>query len=251
MTRTEKGFSLKFYILIFTLIFSCAGFSQDSESVDPLEDLNRKFYIFNFEVVDPLMLEPLARSYEKLTPNFTKKLVNNFFSNLDDIPSAANHLLQGKISRSVDLTVRFLINSSLGMAGLFDVATKLNVKGYESEDFGQTLAVWGVSSGPYLMLPLYGPSTLRDAPSNFFDSLLDPFTYNNNYGARVGLKMIDIVAVRADLLGVDEMMSGDGYLFVRDIYLQTREYEIKDGNLDDAFDDFGDYEDFEEYDDYY
>ena len=82
--RTEKGFSLKFYILIFTLIFSCAGFSQDSEAVDPLEDLNRKFYIFNFEVVDPLLLEPLARSYEKLTPNFTKKLVNNFFSNLDD-----------------------------------------------------------------------------------------------------------------------------------------------------------------------
>ena len=249
--RIERESSLKFYILTFTLIFSCAGLSQDSELVDPLEDLNRKFYIFNFEVVDPLLLEPLARSYEKLTPDFTKKLVNNFFSNLDDIPSAANHLLQGKISRSVDLTVRFLINSSLGMAGLFDVATKLNVKGYESEDFGQPLAVWGVSSGPYLMLPLYGPSTLRDAPSNFFDSLLDPFTYNNNYGARVGLKMIDIVAVRADLLGVDEMMSGDGYLFVRDIYLQTREYEIKDGNLDDAFDDFGDYEDFEEYDDYY
>ena len=76
--RTEKGLSLKFYILIITLIFSCAGFSQDSESVDPLEDLNRKFFTFNFEVVDPLMLEPLARSYEKLTPNFTKKLVHNF-----------------------------------------------------------------------------------------------------------------------------------------------------------------------------
>ena len=154
--RTQKEFCLKFYILIFTFIFSCAGFSQDSESVDPLEDLNRKFYTFNFEIVDPLMLEPLARSYEKLTPDFTKKLVNNFFSNLDDIPSAANHLLQGKISQSVDVTVRFLINSSLGMAGLFDVATKLNVKGYESEDFGQTLAVWGVGSGPYLMLPFTG-----------------------------------------------------------------------------------------------
>ena len=97
------------------------------------------------------------------------------------------------------------------------------------------------------MLPLYGPSTLRDAPSNFFDSLLDPFTYNDNYEARVGLKAFDVVSMRAEMLGIDDLMSGDEYLFVRDIYLQTREYEIKDGELDDAFGDFEDFEDFEDF----
>ena len=240
---------MKFSVFIFISTFATLTICAEVE--DPFEDLNRKFYKFNFEIIDPLMLEPLAKSYEELTPSFSKKVVNNFFSNLEDVPSAVNHLLQGKVLKSIDLATRFLINSSIGLGGMFDVATLLKVKGLEPEDFGQTLAYWGVGSGPYLMLPLFGPSTLRDAPSKFFDSLLDPFTYNDNYGARATLKVIDIVSLRAEMLGMEELMSGDEYLFVRDIYLQTREYEIRDGDLDDAFDDFEDYEDFEDYDDYY
>ena len=239
--------SLISYFIVF-LSFSVN--SQAADPVDPLEELNRKFYAFNFDVVDPLFLKPIAKTYDELSPQFVKTIVDNFFSNLDDLPSAANSLLQGKVSQSIEFASRFLINSSLGLAGIFDVATYLKIKGGEPEDFGQTLAVWGVESGPYLMLPLYGPSTLRDAPSNFFDSLLDPFTYNNNYEARVGLKAFDVVSMRAEMLGIDDLMSGDEYLFVRDIYLQTREYEIKDGELDDAFGDFEGFDDFEDFEDF-
>jgi phospholipid-binding lipoprotein MlaA len=215
--------------------------AEDFEDRDPLQQLNRKVYELNFEILDPALIKPLATLYDRLTPRPVRIGINNFFSNLDEIPNAVNSLLQGKIGQAANDTGRFIVNSVFGLGGVFDVATDAGMQPSQGEDFGQTLAVWGVSEGPYLMLPFLGPSTLRDAPSNILDSFLDPFAYNDNYGMRAGIKAIDIVALRAELLGIDDVMSGDKYIFVRDVYLQNREYVIADGAIEDDFDDLEDY----------
>ena len=228
--------------LIFICLISSSWISaEDFEDRDPLQQLNRKVYELNFEILDPALIKPIATLYDRLTPRPVRIGINNFFSNLDEIPNAVNSLLQGKIGQAANDTGRFIVNSVFGLGGVFDVATDAGMQPSQGEDFGQTLAVWGVSEGPYLMLPFLGPSTLRDGPSNVLDSFLDPFAYNDNYGMRAGIKAIDIVALRAELLGIDDVMSGDKYIFVRDVYLQNREYVIADGALEDDFDDLEDY----------
>jgi phospholipid-binding lipoprotein MlaA len=228
--------------LIFICLISSSWISaEDFEDRDPLQQLNRKVYELNFEILDPALIKPLATLYDRLTPRPVRIGINNFFSNLDEIPNAVNSLLQGKIGQAANDTGRFIVNSVFGLGGVFDVANDAGMQPSQGEDFGQTLAVWGVSEGPYLMLPFLGPSTLRDAPSNILDSFLDPFAYNDNYGMRAGIKAIDIVALRAELLGIDDVMSGDKYIFVRDVYLQNREYVIADGAIEDDFDDLEDY----------
>ena len=232
---------LKTSLIFICLISSGWTSAEDFEDRDPLQQLNRKVYELNFEILDPALIKPLATLYDRLTPRPVRIGINNFFSNLDEIPNAVNSLLQGKIGQAANDTGRFIVNSVFGLGGVFDVATDAGMQPSQGEDFGQTLAVWGVSEGPYLMLPFLGPSTLRDAPSNVLDSFLDPFAYNDNYGMRAGIKAIDIVALRAELLGIDDVMSGDKYIFVRDVYLQNREYVIADGALEDDFDDLEDY----------
>jgi len=228
--------------LIFICLISSSWISaEDFEDRDPLQQLNRKVYELNFEILDPALIKPIATIYDRLTPRPVRIGINNFFSNLDEIPNAVNSLLQGKIGQAANDTGRFIVNSVFGLGGVFDIATDAGMQPSQGEDFGQTLAVWGVSEGPYLMLPFLGPSTLRDAPSNVLDSFLDPFAYNDNYGMRAGIKAIDIVALRAELLGIDDVMSGDKYIFVRDVYLQNREYVIADGAIEDDFDDLEDY----------
>ena len=228
--------------LIFICLISSSWISaEDFEDRDPLQQLNRKVYELNFEILDPALIKPIATLYDRLTPRPVRIGINNFFSNLDEIPNAVNSLLQGKIGQAANDTGRFIVNSVFGLGGVFDIATDAGMQPSQGEDFGQTLAVWGVSEGPYLMLPFLGPSTLRDAPSNILDSFLDPFAYNDNYGMRAGIKAIDIVALRAELLGIDDVMSGDKYIFVRDVYLQNREYVIADGAIEDDFDDLEDY----------
>ena len=232
---------LKPSLIFICLISSSWIFAEDFEDRDPLQQLNRKVYELNFEILDPALIKPIATLYDRLTPRPVRIGINNFFSNLDEIPNAVNSLLQGKIGQAANDTGRFIVNSVFGLGGVFDIATDAGMQPSQGEDFGQTLAVWGVSEGPYLMLPFLGPSTLRDAPSNVLDSFLDPFAYNDNYGMRAGIKAIDIVALRAELLGIDDVMSGDKYIFVRDVYLQNREYVIADGAIEDDFDDLEDY----------
>ena len=232
---------LKTSLIFICLIASSWVSAEDFEDRDPLQQLNRTVYELNFEILDPALIKPLATLYDRLTPRPVRIGINNFFSNLDEIPNAVNSLLQGKIGQAANDTGRFIVNSVFGLGGVFDVATDAGMQPSQGEDFGQTLAVWGVSEGPYLMLPFLGPSTLRDAPSNVLDSFLDPFAYNDNYGMRAGIKAIDIVALRAELLGIDDVMSGDKYIFVRDVYLQNREYVIADGAIEDDFDDLEDY----------
>ncbi len=174
-------------------------------------------------------------------PNPLEKGIVNVFSNLNEITNVFNDLLQGKFAQAGNDSGRFLINTTVGVGGLFDVAQRAGLDKSEGEDFGQTLAVWGVGSGPYLMLPLVGPSTLRDAPSKFFDSFANPLGYMDHVSTRNSMRGLDLLAMRADLLALDDVISGDRYLFVRDVYLQRREYLVSDGAIEDDFGDLDDY----------
>ena len=231
----------KTFLVLLLLASAHFTFSEEIQKVDPLEEINRVFYELNFNLLDPVIIKPIAIIYDQATPKPVRQVLRNFFSNLDEVPSLVNNTLQGKFGQAGNNAGRFLMNTTIGLGGFFDVAKKAGLQPGEDEDFGQTLAVWGVPAGPYLMLPFFGPSTFRDAPSNFVDSLFDPFSYNNRLPVRVAIKGIDLIALRADLLGIDDVISGDEYLFIRDVYLQNREYVISDGAIEDDFDDLDDY----------
>lgn len=231
----------KTFLVLLLLASANFTFSEEIHKVDPLEDINRVFYELNFNLLDPVIIKPIAIIYDQATPKPVRQVLRNFFSNLDEVPSLVNNVLQGKFGQAGNNAGRFLMNTTIGLGGFFDVAKKAGLQRGEDEDFGQTLAVWGVPAGPYIMLPFFGPSTFRDAPSNFVDSLLDPFSYNNRLPVRVAIKGIDLIALRADLLGIDDVISGDEYLFIRDVYLQNREYVISDGAIEDDFDDLDEY----------
>ena len=232
---------LKLILVTLLLMMANFTFSEEADEADPFEEVNRVFYELNFNLLDPVVIKPIAIIYDDLTPKPIRQGFRNFFSNLDEIPSLVNNVLQGKFGQAANNAERFLMNTTLGLGGFLDIAKRAGLQPGEDEDFGQTLAVWGVPDGPYLMLPFLGPSTLRDAPSNFVDSLLDPFSYNDSLPVRLGKKGIDLITLRADLLGIDDVISGDEYLFIRDVYLQNREYVISDGAIDDDFDDLDDY----------
>lgn len=207
---------------------------------DPFEELNRKTYEFN-EKLDSKILKPTAQAYSKLPPP-VKKGVTNFFNNLEEVDTSVNQLLQGKPKKSINDITRFVINSTIGIAGLFDVATKMGLERHE-EDFGQTLAVWGVGEGPYIMLPVLGPSTLRDTLSRPVSSFLSVTFHMTETDVNIALKSVDALETRERLLEVESLISGDRYSFVKDAYNQSVDYEIKDGiDVEDAFvDDMDDF----------
>ena len=203
---------------------------------DPWEPINKKVYGFN-EGADKLVLKPIEKTYTKVVPQFARNNIRNVFSNLSDVSIATNNLLQGKPLRSFSDLGRIIVNSTLGLAGLFDPASGLGLVKH-NESFGQTLTVWGVPKGPYIVLPLLGPSTLTDAIARPFDSALDPVRYlypvdhrNTTFAARV-------IDGRAGLLAAESVVFGDRYIFLRDAYLQRRNYLVNDGNVEDDFDDF-------------
>ena len=195
----------------------------------------------NRQTLDKYIARPAAKIYTNTLPDPVERGVVNFFSNLDELTNIANSLLQAKFGQAANDTGRFLINSTLGIGGLFDVASQAGLPKGEGEDFGQTLGAWGVGEGPYLMLPLIGPSTLRDAPSRYIDSFANPVSELEDVSARNSLRLLGLVSTRAELLGLDDAISGDSYLFVRDVYLQRREYLVNDGAIQDDFGDLDDY----------
>lgn len=228
---------------IASLASACTSMRAPSES-DPLEGFNRTVDGFN-QVVDKAVVKPLAQGYEKVTPPEVKTVIGNFFSNLDDISVAFNNLLQGKPKAAGSDITRFALNTTIGIVGLADVATELGFQ-KNDEDFGQTLGVWGVGSGPYLVLPLLGPSTLRDAPARFVDAPLDPLVHQDNVRVRNSLFLVNVVNTRARLLPATDLVERvalDQYAFVRNAYLKRRASLIRDGAPDP--DDQG-YKDFEE-----
>ena len=227
----------KIFIII-TLIFSAGIYSNEVN--DPFENINRKTFEFN-ENLDEKILKPTAKFYSKFPPRI-KNGITNFFNNLEEVDTCVNQLLQGKPKKSANDLTRFLINSTIGLGGFIDVASTMGLERHE-EDFGQTLAVWGVGEGPYIMLPGLGPSTLRDTFSKPVSSFLSVTFHMTETDVNIALKSIDAIETRERLLDVESLLSGDKYAFVKDAYIQSIKYEVKDGIdvQDDFVDDMDDF----------
>ena len=225
--------------IILSLLFSTSLVFSDEVS-DPFENLNRKTFEFN-EKMDEKIAKPIAQTYSQLPPRI-KKGISNFFDNLEEVDTFVNQLLQGKPKESINDLTRFLINTTIGLGGFIDVASKMGLERHE-EDFGQTLAVWGVGQGPYIMLPLLGPSTLRDTLSRPVSSFLSVTFHMTETDVNIALKGMDAIETREKLLDVEALLSGDKYAFVKDAYIQSIYYEIKDGVdvEDDFIDDMDDF----------
>lgn len=200
-----------------------------ADAADPWEGFNRSVFRFN-ETLDRYVTKPLAKGYQTVTPQVVDDAISRFFNNLSSPVTLVNQLLQGKPAAAAATTSRLIFNSTVGVGGLFDVAARMGVK-REKEDFGQTLAVWGVKPGTYLVLPLLGPSTVRDTAGRVGDIASDPRVYMNDDFAMV-LGFVEVVDVRADLLSVEKVIEGDRYNFIRDYYLQQREFAIADGRIE-------------------
>jgi len=215
---------------------------------DPWEKTNRGLYRFN-DVLDRATTRPVARAYNAVVPGPVRNGVTNFSQNLMTPSSAINNFLQGKPGDGFGELFRFLINSTAGVGGLFDIAARNGLEA-RTEDFGQTAAVWGVPAGPYVMLPLRGPRTLRDAVLMPLDFLADPLYHYDNSSVRDPLYVLRIINLRASLLPLEDMLtdSADPYVTLRESYLQNREFEIYDGNPpsedEDLFEEFLDDEDY-------
>ena len=228
------------FLLILLLSFPIFG----EEINDPFEDLNRDIFIFN-EKLDEKLLKPAALTYRKVTPQFARTGVTNFFNNLEEIDTTINQVLQGEIKYAFNDAGRFVINSTIGLFGLIDVASKMGLEKHE-EDFGQTLGVWGFDSGPYIMIPFLGPSNPRDLLSRPISSFLSGTFAMEDNDVKITLIGIDALETRERLLDAETLIIGDKYIFVKDAYIQSREYEINngstedDGFLDDMEDIFGD-----------
>lgn len=227
------------YKKIFILILSLKPLLAFSN--DPFEEINRGIYSFN-DSVDQNFAKPIAEFYDETIPLPIQIGVSNFFNNLEEIDNSLNQLLQGKPGKALNDFSRFCINTTIGLVGLFDVASKIGLERHD-EDFGQTLGTWGVPSGPYLVIPFYGPSSPRDLVGAPISSVLTGTLSIERDDARLGLTALDALETRARLLDVESLIVGDKYIFIRDSYLQVTEFEVEDGELteDDFVDDMEDF----------
>lgn len=240
-------------VLLFCVLSGCASTGDYADTRDPFEGLNRSIYAFN-EKLDDVLIAPLARGYKKVTPAPVDKGVTNFFNNLFDVTSAVNNLLQFKLQRAANDVGRLMVNTTLGIGGLFDVASNMNMQRY-GEDFGQTLGVWGVGPGPYIVLPILGPSSGRGVVGKVGDWFTNPVTYIESERWRYGLIALEKLDTRADLLGASRVVEEaalDPYEFTKDVYFQKRQFDVYDGNPpleteeDEFFDDEFEDDEFEE-----
>lgn len=201
---------------------------------DPWQNWNRKVFSFN-ETLDFYVLVPVATTYETITPGFVRLGVKNFFNNFADAWSAVNNVLQGKLVPALTDVARVGTNTVLGMGGLFDVASETGLEP-SYEDFGQTLGRWGAPPGPYVVWPLFGPSNVRESFALPLDRGISPSLLINDVAVQWGLSALQIVNVRAGLLGAGRVLEGaalDKYSFVRDAYLQRRRSLVFDGDPPD------------------
>jgi phospholipid-binding lipoprotein MlaA len=250
--RSRKLFIL-IGIIASVFVTGCATVSSPDPR-DPWEGWNRKVYSFN-DGLDDYAMKPLAKGYDWIMPGFANTAVSNVFSNINDIGVTINDLLQGKFSQSGLDASRFIVNTTAGIAGLVDVATMIDLPKH-NEDFGQTLGVWGVPTGPYMVLPFFGPSSPRGAVGRGGDVAMNPLTYviGNPY-ITAGVFVLKATDTRASYLTTkkiaDEAAAFGRYEYYRDVYIARREYLVLDGNvpeddefiLDDDFDEDLDEED--------
>lgn len=228
--------------LFLSMTFTQAAISQESVG-DPWESFNRNVFAFN-EGVDKYMVRPIAKGYRWLVPDPVERSLSRFVRNIGEVNNIFNAVLQGSPEGVVNGTGRFLINSTVGLAGLFDVATAMGFE-HTPADFGQTLYEWGVEPGPFVVLPLLGPRTLRGGAAVAVDSMATlpySFSEHSEIWAFYGLELVD---TRARLLDAEELVSGDKYIFTRNAYLQRRQYFLS-GEITDDFSDYEE-EDFEEF----
>lgn len=225
---------------IITLLGACAstpnteGDVSDGAAADRFEGFNRATFKFN-DTVDRWVLKPVAKGYRAVLPGPVRLGVGNFFSNLGEVTNIINDGLQWKWKQAANDTGRLLINSTVGLLGVFDVASKTGLEKSDGENFTQTLATWGVPRGSYLVLPFLGPNTIRGGFSVPFDWATAPIQYVDPTNARVGLNGMDFVHSRSELLQTEELISGDRYSFIREVYLQRLEYLENDGDVSDDF----------------
>lgn len=213
------------------LLSACATVNGPGDERDPLESLNRSIFNFNEGFYD-YILDPVTETYQDIAPRPVQTGVSNFFNNIDDLFVLVNDLLQFKFAQAASDLGRFLFNTTAGIFGIFDVATYMDMPKHH-EDFGQTLATWGVGNGPYLVLPFLGPSTLRDTGGLYADSTYDPILDIKDNEARWGVIGVKAVDTRAGLLKANRIANKSGvdkYNFIRDAYLQHRQSLVYDGN---------------------
>ncbi len=243
---------LSLCIYAFSLLASgCATVEGPANPDDPFESFNRSIFAFN-ESVDKYAFKPVAKGYNFILPGFVNKGVTNFFSNIDDIVVFFNQLLQFKIADAAVTSARFVFNSTFGVFGVFDIATSMNLP-KKNEDFGQTLAVWGVGSGPYLVMPFLGPLSARDIAGLAVDwTYFDPIFRRQTLRASLATLTIKYIDLRAGLVKASDIIDQtvpDKYAFMRDAWLLRREFLIYDGNPpdtmteDELFDDEGLFDD--------
>lgn len=219
------------FVLLLALFGSGCATMQSPDERDPFEGFNRAAYAFNDDL-DRAILKPLATGYQKVVPDSLNNSITNFFSNLDDLVVLVNSLLQLKFEQSLSDLGRITVNTTFGLAGLFDAASEMDLPKH-NEDFGQTLGYWGVGSGPYLVLPFLGPSTLRDGLALPVDWELDPVAYIDDDETYWGVVVLRTVDKRAGLLRASRILDTaalDPYTFMRDAYLQRRQNLVYDGN---------------------
>ena len=228
----NKPFFIKLILLLLLSPFTYA-------EVDPFQNINEKTHDLN-QTLDLQVASPVARFYKRITPDFLEKGITNFTHNIEDLSIGINNILQGKFNEGLSDFSRFTLNTSIGLLGFIDIASDLGLTKHD-EDFGQTLAVWGVPDGPYLVLPGLGPSTTRDTLAMIPDAFLTPLWLIDHDRTSYSLTAIDLIDTRARYLGLESVVIGDEYLFYRDAYLQSRNFEIKDGEVEDDFDDFDDF----------
>lgn len=225
-----------FFLSLLLVVSGCAS-GPDANPRDPIEPFNRGVYKFN-DVLDRAVVKPVATAYQDVLPQPVRTGVNNFFNNLQDAWSFVNNSLQAKVEPAANSLMRFGVNSVFGLAGVLDVATEMRIERY-TEDFGQTLGYWGVGAGPYLMLPLLGPSTMRDTaalPVDFQGNLINGVNDASARHFATGLSLLDR---RSGLLSATNMLDQvalDPYTFTRDAFLQRRRSLVFDGNPPDEDD---------------
>ena len=221
----------RFLFLFFISTFSIA--EDEDVNVDPFESTNRIVFEISDDL-DTMIIRPVAEIYRDVTPRFIKNSVTNFFYNLSEVDTIINQLLQGKIVIAGQDSLRFLINSTIGIVGFVDVATRVGFERHD-EDFGQTLGYWGVPAGPYVFLPLIGPSTIRDSFSKPTSWFLSGNLSVSDEEAKIFINLLDAVETRERLLVAEKLIVGDKYEFVKSVYLQTRNDLVFDGEVEDEF----------------
>ena len=221
---------IKKYTLFFSFILFAGGCATtgSGDPRDPIEGFNRGVYSFN-EGMDKVLFDPISNVYKTITPDVVDKGITNFFSNLGEIAVVANDILQLKIDQALSDATRFIFNSTIGLAGFFDVSSAVGLPKHD-EDFGQTLGYWGVGPGPFIMAPFFGPTTLRDSTTLIVDAgILNPIFYLENTALKAGLLTLNYIDFKADLLSAKSILGEaalDEYEFIKNAYFDKRENQI-------------------------